>query len=189
MTWATVVTCFRLVLVPVFAGLWVAYAQGVSAGQAVENLRLAATLCFLTAAISDAVDGYIAKHFNQKSDLGAFLDPLADKLLLLTGISILTFVRVEGVESFPLWFFLLVLLRDLGLFAGVIYFHFRKGPIPIRPDWSGKVATALQMGAVLWILFQISWPGVIWIVAGAAFFTAWTLAVYLVQGRAYFKAR
>lgn len=188
MTWATAVTCFRLVLVPVFAGLWVAYAEGVSRG-ASDHLRLAATACFLTAAVSDAIDGYIARHFNQKSDLGAFLDPLADKLLLLTGISILTFVRVEGVESFPLWFFLLVVLRDLGLFAGVLYFHFKKGPVPIRPDWSGKVATALQMAAVLWVLFGISWTGVMWLVVAAAFFTAWTLVVYLVQGLAYFKEK
>jgi len=187
MTWATVVTCLRLLLVPIFAWLWYSYARLSPDETDSSGWRMAAAVCFLVAAVSDALDGFLARHFNQKSEWGAFLDPLADKLLLLTGIAMLTFVRASGVEGFPVWFFVLVVVRDLGLFGGVLYFYATNKPIPIRPDWSGKLATALQMVAILWILFQVPWISASWVVVGAAFFTGWTLVVYLVRGWDYFK--
>ena len=87
MTFATQITIFRILLIPVFIGLAVYYGQSVTAGVPNEALRLWTIASFGLAAFSDALDGYIARNYNQSSKLGAILDPLADKLMLLSASS------------------------------------------------------------------------------------------------------
>ena len=82
MTLASKITVSRIVLIPVFVLLAWRYGQSVTAGEANESLRWWALAVFLVAAASDGVDGWIARHFNQKSDFGAFIDPIADKVLV-----------------------------------------------------------------------------------------------------------
>jgi cardiolipin synthase (CMP-forming) len=120
MTFATKLTVLRLVLVPVFAFLAISYGLSTAAGTPDETLRWAAFWVFVTAAATDGIDGWIARHFNQKSDLGAFLDPIADKALVLSALLILTFLD-WGVEGWhiPLWFAALVVLRDSVILAGI----------------------------------------------------------------------
>ena len=83
MTWATRITIFRIVLIPIFVGLMVEYGDTASGGHPEDDWRYAAIAVFIVASLSDALDGYLARHWNQRSALGALLDPVADKLLLL----------------------------------------------------------------------------------------------------------
>lgn len=111
MNLATQITIFRILLIPVFIGLVIYYGDSVRTGRADESLRLWAAAVFGIAALSDAVDGWIARNFNQQSRLGAILDPLADKLLLLSAIIALSFTSWR--QHFPLWFPLLIIFKDL----------------------------------------------------------------------------
>ena len=86
MTLANRITIFRLLLIPVFVVLAAQYGQSVTAGAPREWQRLAAVCVFLLAAATDALDGWIARHFNQRSRLGSIIDPLADKGLMLAAI-------------------------------------------------------------------------------------------------------
>ncbi|MES2735472.1 MAG: CDP-alcohol phosphatidyltransferase family protein [Verrucomicrobiota bacterium] len=168
MTFATQITLFRILLIPVFIGLAVYYGESVSAGQANETLRWWTIAVFAVAALSDAVDGYVARHFNQRSRLGAILDPLADKLLLLSGIITLSFTGWR--QHFPLWFPTLVIFRDLASIGGAFLIDYLTGKCVIKPHWTGKVATFAQFAAVLWLMLDI--PFLIWPTALAGAFTA-----------------
>src|SRR3989449_2252291 len=97
MTTANKVTILRILLIPFFVVEVLYY---VKAGD--ELHRLLAILCFAVAAICDGVDGYIARRYNQRSELGAILDPLADKLLLVSGIVLLSF-NWAFFDNVPLW--------------------------------------------------------------------------------------
>ena len=149
MTWATRITILRLILVPVFVTLIVTYDD---TNKREEFWRWAALAVFALAGISDAVDGYLARHWNQGSALGALLDPIADKLLLLAALVTLSFIPVGHLRPFPIWFPAIIISRDallLGGYAVLRHFHV---PVEIRPHWSGKVSTVftlLAIGAVL----------------------------------------
>lgn len=168
MTFATQITLFRILLIPVFIGLAVYYGQSVDLGAANESLRWWAIATFAVAALSDALDGYVARHFNQKSRLGAILDPLADKLLLLSAI--ITLALSNWDPPFPLWFPILVIFRDLASIGGAFLIDYLTGKCVIKPHWTGKVATFAQFSAVLWLMLDI--PYLIWPTAVAGAFTA-----------------
>ena len=86
MTLANQITIGRILLIPVFVLFCVYYGQGVEAGQPEEWQRWAAIITFLVASASDGLDGWIARHWSQRSRLGTILDPIADKGLLLAAI-------------------------------------------------------------------------------------------------------
>ncbi len=106
---------------------------------ATERVQAAFWL-FLAAGISDVIDGYIAKNFNSKTDLGAYLDPIADKVLL-NGI----YVALGLVASLPVWLVLLVISRDLLIVAGVILIQRRDPLFRARPLLIGKINTFAQI--------------------------------------------
>jgi CDP-diacylglycerol--glycerol-3-phosphate 3-phosphatidyltransferase len=114
--------------------------------------RIAALMTFLVAAILDGVDGYIARHYNQRSELGAILDPLADKLLLVSGVVLLSFDHTPILGQIPLWLTGTIIGRDFLLLIGLVVIQMTVGKVKVRPRILGKVATVLQMIAVLWIL-------------------------------------
>ena len=87
MNLALQITILRILLIPVFIGLVIYYGESVREGAANESLRLWAAAVFGIAAISDAIDGWIARRFNQITRLGTILDPLADKLLMLAAMA------------------------------------------------------------------------------------------------------
>lgn len=93
---------------------------------------------FVLAAITDALDGFIARHFHQYTEFGAALDPLADKLITLTCLLILTF---QGLV--PLWLTLALVVRDSVIVAGAFAYHHLFGEIDIHPTWLGKLHTVL----------------------------------------------
>ena len=119
-----------------------------------EVHRLLALLTFAVTAILDGVDGYIARRYNQKSELGAILDPLADKLLLVSAIITLSFNHGSYIGQIPLWLTGTILGRDLLLLTGIAVIRLTVGKVVVRPRFMGKIATVLQMIVVIWILLD-----------------------------------
>lgn len=147
MTTANKITIARILMIPLFVLMAIYYGRDKEAWQ-----RWSAVALFVIAAASDGVDGYIARRHNQRSRLGVILDPLADKGLLLAGIITLTFSN-WGYE-FPLWFPVLVIARDVIVVAGAVALQFVNGNVRVRPSWTGKVATVLQMIAIGLVMLQ-----------------------------------
>lgn len=149
MTLANRITILRLLLIPVFNVLVVSYTPDE------PGIRYLAIGVFAVAAISDALDGFVARAYNQKTRLGAVLDPLADKLLLN-----LAFVFMAVNESFsefvPRWVPVLILSRDVIIVMGSYLINEYYGPLRVRPRISGKLTTALQMGSIIAVLFEVT---------------------------------
>ena len=180
MTTANKVTIARIGLIPVFVVLAALYGESVSSGAPNPWLRWSAVLTFLVASISDGIDGYIARYYNQRSRLGAILDPQADKGLLVAGLLALTISDWE--YHFPIWFAALVISRDLVVVIGSLLLHFRNGHVQLRPRWTGKVATVFQMAALAWVMLQIHWLSPLVPVTLAAFFTLVSGIGYVFDG-------
>ena len=149
MTTANKVTILRILLIPFFVVELIYY---VRTGNAVY--WLGGLLSFVVASILDGVDGYIARHYNQISELGMILDPLADKLLLVSGVVLLSFDNTPMLGQIPLWLTGTIIGRDLLLLIGLVVIHITVGKVKIKPRILGKIATVFQMVAVLWILLK-----------------------------------
>src|SRR5712672_903866 len=108
MTTANKVTILRILLIPFFVVEIIYY---VRTGN--EACRLAGVLSFAVAAILDGVDGYVARRYNQWTELGTILDPLADKLLLVSAIVLLSFDNAPHLGQIPLWLTGVIIGRDL----------------------------------------------------------------------------
>jgi cardiolipin synthase (CMP-forming) len=109
--------------------------------------HLAALALFIVAAVSDGLDGYLAKRFNWTSELGKFLDPLADKLLLIT-----VFVQAAWLGLVPWWLTAAVVARDVMIGLGALIFRLWFGPLHGRPTVISKVNTAAQLVYVVLVL-------------------------------------
>lgn len=177
MTTANKITVLRILLIPFFIVQVLEYGR---TGE--EWHRLVALLTFAVAAILDGVDGYIARRYNQRSELGALLDPLADKMLLLSGIILLSRRDPGSFQKIPLWLASTVISRDVLLIIGLIVIHYTFGRIKVRPRLTGKVSTVLQMATVLWTMLQ--WEGTARdaLAAGSAIFTAVSGLFYVMDG-------
>ena len=178
MTLANQITLVRILLIPVFVVFAVYYSASVREGVPEEWLRWCAVGVFVIAAVSDGLDGWIARRFNQRSALGVVLDPIADKGLLLTAI--ITLSLYPWTVGLPLWFPVLVIARDIVILVGCGLLKFFTGHIEVRPSMLGKVATALQMATVAWVLLQI--PDERWVVWGAGLFTLLSGIGYMWRG-------
>jgi len=181
MTTANKVTIGRILLIPFFVVEVLYY---VKSGNDLH--RIAGLFTFAVAAICDGVDGYIARRYQQISELGMILDPLADKLLLVSGVVLLSFDHGKLLGQFPPWFGCTIIGRDLLILVGMVVIQFTVGKVRVRPRLVGKVATVLQMASVIWILLR--WDegwGARWIVyltAGAAGFTGVSGLLYVYDG-------
>lgn len=149
MTTANKITIVRILLIPFFVVEVLYY---VKAGNEIH--RLLAIVSFAVAAICDGVDGYVARRYNQRSELGAVLDPLADKLLLVSAIILFSFDHEPYLQPIPLWLTGTIIGRDLLLLIGLLVVHLMVGKVKVRPRMLGKVATVLQMIVVVWILLK-----------------------------------
>jgi cardiolipin synthase (CMP-forming) len=112
-----------------------------------EGRHLAALGLFIAAAVSDGLDGYLAKRFNWTSELGKFLDPLADKLLLMT-----VFVQAAWLGLVPWWLTAAVVARDVMIGLGALIYRLWFGPLHGRPTLISKVNTAAQLIYVVLVL-------------------------------------
>jgi CDP-diacylglycerol--glycerol-3-phosphate 3-phosphatidyltransferase len=177
MTTANKITILRILLVPFFVVEVLYY---VRAGNEVH--RLLAIASFGVAAACDGVDGFVARRFNQRSELGAILDPLADKLLLVSGIVILSFDHRPYFQTLPLWLTGTIIGRDILLLVGLLVIQITVGKVGVRPRVFGKIATVLQMAVVLWTLLKWNdkWLN-LWII-GAAVCTGISGLLYVLDG-------
>ncbi len=187
-TFASKITVTRLLLVPFFGAFSIAYGLGVRDGNPLEWQRWTALGIFVTSAASDGIDGWVARRFDQMSEFGAFLDPIADKALLLTAIVTLTLVDWgPGGWRLPLWFAAVVILRDCIILGGIRILYSAHRKVKIAPHWSGKVCTFTQMVAIAWVMLKViplppSWP-----CAVAAVFTLWSAIIYIREGMRILK--
>lgn len=139
MNTANKLTMLRIVMIPVF--LVILYLD-------FPFNRYLALLIFILASVTDFIDGYIARHYNQVSDFGKFADPLADKCLVMAALCCF----VESGEFYG-WVLAVVLLREFAV-SGMRLVAVEKGRV-IAAGWSGKVKTASTMVCICLILFGI----------------------------------
>jgi cardiolipin synthase len=162
-------TLLRILLIPVFVTLLV------------YRHPMLAFAVFCLASLTDLLDGYIARHGGRPTRLGAFLDPLADKLLLTSAFVTLTYLKV-----IPFWITAVVVSRDLILSVGVLVIHVSGGTVQPSPTWLGKLTTVFQMITILVAMlffFYVRVPAVPRIFAWAtAALTICSGLQYLIQG-------
>jgi cardiolipin synthase (CMP-forming) len=186
MTTANKITVVRILMIPVFVTLAIYYGESIQEGNPQDWMRFTAIAVFLLAALSDGLDGYVARRYNQRSSLGMILDPIADKGLLLSGIITLSISNWSQVDphygKFPAWFPVLVITRDAVILLGSALLHVLNGTMRVRTSWTGKVATVLQMAAIAWVMLQIRIPPLIYIVFAAGIFTLVSGMIYLRDG-------
>ena len=186
MTTANKITIARIGLIPVFVLMAIYYGESVQRGAPLEWQRYTAIVIFLVAAASDGLDGYVARRYNQRSALGVILDPIADKGLLLSGIITLSISNWSEVDpdygKFPLWFPVLVITRDVVILVGSAILHLLNGKVRVRTSWTGKVATVLQMAAIAWVMLQLKFPPLFYVVVAAGVFTLVSGLIYVMDG-------
>jgi cardiolipin synthase (CMP-forming) len=122
------ITIIRILLVPVV--VW-----AIGSGE-----MLLAFLVFVAAGVSDAVDGFIAKRFNMASEIGAYLDPLADKALIVS-----IYIALGITEAIPRWLVILVVSRDIMIIGGVMLSWLVGNPIKVKPLLVSKLNTVAQI--------------------------------------------
>lgn len=135
-----------------------------------------ALVAFLVAGATDALDGLIARRANQRTSLGAWLDPMADKLLLVTTFLVLTLPGVDVVNHIPLWLTILLISRDVVIVGVVAIVNLAVGPRTFRPSFLGKVATATYI-LVSIVFMYFNWRQERSWVVDAAVYTALALTV------------
>lgn len=163
LTLANKITVGRIVIVPLFIATLLNYSQDR------EDLRIAATVLFVIAVVSDVIDGYIARRYYQKTRAGAILDPLADKLLLISAFVCLCFVGSElPVFHFPVWLVVTLISRDVMLLIGALIIQTVTGKLTIEANKWGKVTAFLQVLTVLGMLLQIESSQLLWPLAVVA---------------------
>ena len=158
MTTASKITLARVAMIPAF--MLTMYLSGGEAG-----LWMYISLAiFIVASLTDFIDGYIARHYNQTTDFGKFLDPLADKLLTIAAMAMFC-----EWGTFPAWALMVVLTREFAV-SGLRMVASQKGTV-IAAGWSGKVKTASTMVGlcIMMALPQIEILG--WIVMGVIVLT------------------
>jgi cardiolipin synthase len=141
LTVANQLTVLRLLLIPAFV-LCVVYGRF---GWAL--------VAFATAGLTDALDGLVARRANQKTALGAWLDPAADKLLLVTTFIVLTLPNLGLPNRLPIWLTILMISRDVAIVVTVAVVNLAVGPRTFRPSPLGKAATALFLVTGMVVLF------------------------------------
>ena len=169
---ANQLTILRIFLIPIFVIL-IGY-----------NKPLYALIVFIVAGLTDALDGFIARKFNQITTFGKILDPIADKALLVSGF---IFIYSSDLPvKFPYWYVVIVISRDIYILLGSALIYFMKGYIDVRPSVFGKATTFFQILSVVAVLVAnityIPQDFVDWIIYTASFFTVLSTITYTYDG-------
>ncbi len=196
LNWANRITILRILLIVPFVSCMLKINDAAISETMRDALRYTAVFIFLIMAFSDVFDGYLARRNKQVTKLGAFLDPVADKLLITCACLLLASQRGR-VEGFllPPTVVVLIVGKDLFLLIGFVIIYFITSRFYIAPMWVGKMATTLQSSMVVAILLapEISGfvPGWIWFLrvlwwsaAGAAILAT---LIYIRDGSRYIE--
>jgi len=135
--WPNRLTILRILLVPLLIILLS------------SNSRLLALITFCLAGLTDALDGFLARAFNQRTELGTFLDPLADKFLLIS-----SYITLSALGEMPFPLAVLVVSRDVIILSGLAVLYLINNYLEIAPTRLGKLTTLLQLITVLAVLVQ-----------------------------------
>jgi CDP-diacylglycerol--glycerol-3-phosphate 3-phosphatidyltransferase len=174
MNFANKISTFRILCVPFFIASLIYYYNYPQK----HYLKFIALFIFLLGVLSDAVDGYIARKAKQFSEAGLILDPLGDKLLLMSAFICLFFFPSN--IKFPLWVTLVVVSRDTIILLGALIIFMVKKNVHIFPTRGGKFTTVFQVLAVIAVLLQIKFAYVFWSIA--VFFTILSGVIYIKRG-------
>jgi cardiolipin synthase len=129
MTIPNLITIARLIMVPIVIVM------------IMQQRWAAAFILFVVAGVSDGIDGFIARHFNMKSEFGAYIDPLADKSLLVS-----IYVALAVVGAIPSWLAIIVVSRDAMIVSAVLLSWVMSRPVEIKPIMVSKLNTVAQIG-------------------------------------------
>lgn len=169
MNLANKITISRIVLTPLFI-------------TAIVYSRMdIALILFTLAIISDGLDGFVARTFKQKTVLGTILDPVADKILLISAFICLALVNTlpENLRL-PPYVPIIVISRDAIIVLGSVMIHVIKGNVRISPSFWGKITTFFQMITIVSILFQFKYAAIVWNLA--VVFTVVSGIDYMIKG-------
>ncbi len=136
-----VLSILRILLIPVFVVLLV------------RDKKLSAFIVFLFASLTDLLDGIAARIWHQKTTLGTYLDPAADKLLMASTFIALSLPRLGSPNTLPLWLVLVVIIRDVYIVSGALTYIKLTGQTKVNPTLSGKACTVMEMGLLVLVLF------------------------------------
>lgn len=175
MSLANKISVFRILLAPCLVASILYYHP------TRDWLRYVSLAIFAVGMLSDAVDGFIARSQRQQSQLGAILDPVADKVLILSALISLSLIRgLPDWMRIPAWFNLIVISRDAILITGTVLLFVLTGKLVVKPSWLGKGAIVAQMLIVPVVLLQV--PGKIAWLAAATVLTVFSGMAYLRAG-------
>lgn len=172
MNFPNLITLIRIFLVPLFFIALVSYQPGR------EKYRVIALALFVLASVTDALDGFLARVTHSRTELGRFLDPLADKFLLLSGYLGLFFVPALVYRP-PLWITVTIVFRDFVIVTGLIVLFLLTGRIRVQPNLLGKFTTGFQMATFVLILLDLKIAVPFW--DATALLTIASCIVYVVR--------
>jgi len=152
---ANKISTFRILSVPFFIACLLYYAPGK------EYLKNLALIIFILGVVSDGLDGFIARKAKMQSRAGLILDPLGDKLLLMSAFIFLSPISRMSLK-FPLWVSFIVISRDLIIIMGAVVIYMVKQSIDVHPTKWGKLTTTFQMLCVVCVLLQWNLAALIW---------------------------
>jgi len=178
LSWANRITILRILLIAPFVSCMLQINDPQLSNHTRFLIRYAAVAIFLLMAISDGLDGFLARKNGQATKLGSFLDPTADKLLI-TSACLLLASRHSGVDGFilPSTVVVLIIGKDVLLFIGFLIAFFLTGKLRVVPVFAGKAATVLQLSMVAAILIA---PEVSSVLSGWVYFLQvlwWSAAI------------
>jgi cardiolipin synthase len=138
-----ILTVARILMTPLFVILLM------------KDLFGLALVIFSLATVTDGLDGFIARYFNQRTIMGAYLDPIADKFLLSAA-----FITLAILTVIPAWLTVIVISRDILIVAGIAIFTINDIKVNIKPSIASKFTTAFQLGTIIIVLLGFHYPAV-----------------------------
>jgi cardiolipin synthase len=171
LTVPNLLTVFRMVLIPVFVTMLF------------YQRFIVALAVFACAGLTDGLDGLLARRFDQRSQLGTVLDPIADKLMMVTAFIVLSMrsifpAPVPSHLPVPFWVTIAVISRDVFIIVGAAAINIMTGFRGFRPSWLGKVNTTVQIVAIAAIMFAASFPFYSGYYLPTVYATVFTFAIF-----------
>ena len=175
LTFANIMTCVRILCVPFFISSIVYYHPEQ------DYIRYITFTIFSVAVLTDIIDGYCARVYHQGTKIGAILDPLADKFLLMSAFICLFVVKdVTAPISVPLWLLLIVISRDAILLIGGAAIYLGRGSIDVLPTRIGKMTAFFQVISIMAVLLRLPIFPALWFIVGLL--SVVSGADYLIRG-------
>jgi cardiolipin synthase len=157
MTLPNKITITRLILLPFFIWAVVSYFPGQ------QNLRYIALSIFIIACLTDFMDGYLARRFKQRTDLGRILDASVDKtFIILSFFTLSLFSNYPEAVQLPIWVVWTVIGRDVAVVMGTIFIYLKFKELYIFPAMLGKISIVFEMGTIISILLLFKYSYIIW---------------------------